>query len=104
MLQIVVKQNVRYDSIILKVVSYLKFKLGVGIYDFAASVFSLQSSRTLYRYDTFEYNTQDGVLYQTLEQMKDEFDDGTESSDESTNSSYKRWKRIDILKFDKNKN
>ena len=33
--------------------------------------------------------------------MKDEFDDRAESSDESTNLNYKKWKRMDILKFNK---
>ena len=71
----------------------------VGNYNFATSIFTLPSSRTLYRYNTLDSNGQCGIIYQIFEQMKHEFNNRPESPNESTNRNYKRWKRVSILKF-----
>ena len=94
------KKAVRFDPVISKFVCHLKYKLGVGNYNCTVSVFTLPSSIQLSRHDILDSNAQDRIIFQTLEQTKHEFDNRPERSNRNTNLNYRKWKRMDIVKFD----
>lgn len=97
------KKNVRYCPIIIKFASYLKSKTGNSGYSFLSNVFTLPSCSTVDRYATLDSNAQDGILYETLDDMKQSLDLLLKT--EHTNSSQERkdWACKGVLKFDEMK-
>ena len=67
-----------------------------------ANDFNLLKQRTLSNYDTLDGQTKDGLLYQTLEQMENEFDQRLAIVD-IINEKYEEWLRSGIIKFDEMK-
>lgn len=96
------EKNVRYCPIIIKFASYLKAKAGNAAYSFLADVYTLPSIRTIDSYSTLDSNSEDGVLYETLNDCERLLNIILASRPNATKNE-KEWARMVILKFDEMK-
>ena len=95
------KRTVRYCPIILKFATFVRSKMGNTAYNFLADAFTLPSSRTLNNYNTFDTNSEDGIMHETIRDMESDFN--AQKSTSSTDLVNAVWRRKGVLKFDEMK-
>ena len=76
--------------------------MNTGTYKFIADVFNLPSDQTFSKYDTLDGQSKEGMLYETLQQMEDEFKQRLKTI-YCINPWYGVWLRLGVLNINEMK-